>query len=193
MQRVRARVGPFAAHAGAVRAVACSPDGKTVVSGGADGLVRFWQLATGRELLTLTPRLGTIAALAFNKDGTILAAGGAGRVRLWYARAEEGQKRLFWLSRVAWMSFLLSPLFGVRRFPPLSFFLPEEKKESGGNRRTPKATQQQEKDQRDAGSEGTQGRRCSRSRSAMRPSTSASLGYSAGSTARNGTGTSSMR
>ena len=85
VQRARARVGPFAAHVGAVRAVACSPDGKTVVSGGADGLVRFWQLASGRELLTLTPRLGAITAFAFNEGGTILAVGGAGRVRLWYA------------------------------------------------------------------------------------------------------------
>jgi len=81
----KARLAPLEAHAGAVRAVACSPDGRTVVSGGEDGRVQFWQLATGRELLTLEPGLGAVTALAFDAAGTVLAAGGEGRVRLWLA------------------------------------------------------------------------------------------------------------
>jgi WD40 repeat protein len=66
-------------------ALAIAPDNRTVVSGGSDGSVRFWQLATGQELLVLRPGIGPITALAFDTTGTTLAAGGSrGRVRLWY-------------------------------------------------------------------------------------------------------------
>ena len=37
-------------HVGWVRSVAFSPDGKRVVSGSADNLVKIWDIATGAEV-----------------------------------------------------------------------------------------------------------------------------------------------
>jgi WD40 repeat protein len=72
--------------AGKVRCLAWSPDGLTLVSGDEDGRVRLWQAATGQELLTLEPRLGAVTALAVDREGGLLAAGGAGGlVRFWPA------------------------------------------------------------------------------------------------------------
>src|SRR5262249_51349969 len=40
-------------HTEQVLCVAFSPDGKTLASGGADNTIRFWEVATGKELATL--------------------------------------------------------------------------------------------------------------------------------------------
>src|SRR5262249_18463057 len=75
-------------HTGAVRAVLCSPDGRTIVSGDEDGTGRLWGAVTGEELLAWKGE-AAVTALAFSADGTMLAAGGNdGRVRLWYAPNE---------------------------------------------------------------------------------------------------------
>ena len=39
-------------HSGVVQAVALSPDGRFAVSGSADGTLKFWDIATGREIYT---------------------------------------------------------------------------------------------------------------------------------------------
>jgi WD40 repeat protein/tRNA A-37 threonylcarbamoyl transferase component Bud32 len=72
-------------HVGTVAAVAYSPEGHRLASAGNDGLIKMWNLDTGRELLALKGGTdGGVFCLAFSPDGRRLASGGADRaVRVW--------------------------------------------------------------------------------------------------------------
>lgn len=61
----------------AVRALALSPDGKTLASGGFDSRVRLWDVATGKLRHVLDGRRGWVFSVAFSPDGKIIAGGGA--------------------------------------------------------------------------------------------------------------------
>ena len=64
-------------------AVAISPDGKTVVSGGRDNKVHVWNLEDGKEARTLEQG-GFVNDLAYGPDGErIASAGGDKNVKLW--------------------------------------------------------------------------------------------------------------
>jgi RNA polymerase sigma factor (sigma-70 family) len=76
----------FAHKEVSVRAVAFSPDGKTLVTGcqrkiktgtGDElaGEVRFWDVATGQEKQVLSEKLGPVNSVAFAPDGRALAVG----------------------------------------------------------------------------------------------------------------------
>lgn len=73
------------AHSGQVRAVAFSPDGRTIATGGYDGVVRLWDAATQRKIGT--PLIGHndgITSLAFAPGGGTLASSSFdGTARLW--------------------------------------------------------------------------------------------------------------
>ncbi len=79
----------FVGHSDEVRAVAISPDGKTLASGGADNTIRLWDVATGKEqaaLPTVMPKIAEflVDSLAFSPDGKTLASGtGGNKVDLW--------------------------------------------------------------------------------------------------------------
>ena len=65
-------------------AVAAAPDGSWLASGGHDGAVRIWDVATGRERAKLTGHTGPVAAVAVAPDGSWLASCGRDRkVRIW--------------------------------------------------------------------------------------------------------------
>ena len=71
-------------HRGHVLAVAFSPEGATLASTGADGWVRLWAVADGRELARLAGHSGGGRGVAFSPDGLTLASGGFdGAVQLW--------------------------------------------------------------------------------------------------------------
>jgi WD40 repeat protein len=88
--RVR-RLATLEGHAGGVLAVAFSPDGAHVASGGVDGLVKVWDRGALREALTLRGHGAAVTAVAFSPDSRRLASGSAdGTVRVWDAARGKG-------------------------------------------------------------------------------------------------------
>ena len=82
-------------HRGAVTAVAFAPDGQRLVTGGADGTIRFWDGADGRELLCLRGHRSEITAVAFAPDGQRLVTGSTdGTVRFWDATSHRELRAL---------------------------------------------------------------------------------------------------
>jgi WD40 repeat protein len=73
----------FTGHQGAVIGVACSPDGTTILSGGADRVLRLWELHTGKERLRFGDSPHEIGCVAIAPvSGRGLSAQGAS-VRAW--------------------------------------------------------------------------------------------------------------
>jgi WD40 repeat protein len=76
----------------AVTSLAVSRDGKTLAagmyrdSGGLSSNIQLWQLATGREVATLSGHAGHVPSVAFAPDSKTLASGSwDGTVKLWDA------------------------------------------------------------------------------------------------------------
>src|SRR5437899_504528 len=63
-------------HADGVRAVAFAPDGKVLASGCGDGTVKLWDVASGRDVLTLNGHTDWVTAVVIARDGRTLATGG---------------------------------------------------------------------------------------------------------------------
>ncbi|MBN1360116.1 MAG: serine/threonine protein kinase [Sedimentisphaerales bacterium] len=74
----------FRGHKGKVGAVAFSPDGKRIVSAGADNRLQVWDADTGEQWRTLS---GT-APIAFSPDGNWVVSGSGGNtLKLWDAES----------------------------------------------------------------------------------------------------------
>jgi hypothetical protein len=67
----------IAHHAVRVNAVACTPDGQSVISGSDDGDVILWDLRTGNRLYTFVGQTMPVLSIAVSADGNTLAIGGA--------------------------------------------------------------------------------------------------------------------
>jgi WD40 repeat protein/serine/threonine protein kinase len=59
---------------GAVHSVAYSPDGSRIVTGEKGGLVRVWDVKTGKEFRSLSGHLQTVNRVAFSPDGQQVAS-----------------------------------------------------------------------------------------------------------------------
>ena len=72
------------AHENVVYAVAYSPKGDLIATGGDDKLVKFWNPADGKELRKGAGHGAAIYCVVFSPDGTKLASGSVDKtIRLW--------------------------------------------------------------------------------------------------------------
>jgi len=79
-------VATLEGHKDALYALAVSPDGRTLATGGYDQKIKLWDLATAHEVATIAGHNGSINGLAFRPDGKVLASASADRtIKLWNA------------------------------------------------------------------------------------------------------------
>jgi WD40 repeat protein len=69
-------------HTNHINACAFSPDGKRVVSGGHGGIIKVWEVTTGKELHDLTGKLYHVYGICFSPDGKYIVAGSQGRIEV---------------------------------------------------------------------------------------------------------------
>ena len=62
-------------HYDEVKAVAFSPDGRMILTGGYDGLAQVWKVATSEPIGNPLEHPGTVLAVAFSPDGQIVQTG----------------------------------------------------------------------------------------------------------------------
>jgi WD40 repeat protein len=86
--KLRKRVATLEGHnVKSIAAVAFSPDAKTLVSGGADGTVRLWNVTSRREVAMFRVQPAPVVGVFFNQQGTALVAIGAdGTISSWDTR-----------------------------------------------------------------------------------------------------------
>src|SRR5262245_34765553 len=95
-------------HRGRYSVTAQSPDGKLLATGGLDGTIRIWEIATGNLVRALIGHDSYVYGLAFSPTGRYLASGGSfdATVRIWEVATGQPLKILkghpAYVTQVAW-------------------------------------------------------------------------------------------
>lgn len=78
---------PFAVrteHQSLISTMMFGPDGRTLITGAADGTMRLWDASTGQPLCTFAPHEGSVFTMAFSHSGRWFASGGGdGALNIW--------------------------------------------------------------------------------------------------------------
>jgi len=86
MERVRA----LGKHPGVAFAVIWSPSGERLISGGSDGMLRWWEVDSGECVRVQEAHQGAVQALKVSPDGRRLAScGDDGAIVLWDLHSGE--------------------------------------------------------------------------------------------------------
>jgi len=81
--------------AGDIQGIALSPDGRFIVSGDDERLIKIWDTATGSEVKTLRGHSDDLRAVAFSPDGKRIASGADdGVIKIWDAASGAEVKTL---------------------------------------------------------------------------------------------------
>lgn len=69
---------------GGIYSIAFSPDNKLIASGSKDKTIKLWQVATGREIMSLEDHNDDITSIAISPDGKLIASGSKDKtLKLW--------------------------------------------------------------------------------------------------------------
>jgi WD40 domain-containing protein len=80
----------LAGHPGVVSALSWAPSGELVLSGGSDGMVRWWEVQSGQCVRVREAHQGTVQSLKVSPDGSRLAScGDDGAIVLWDLHSGE--------------------------------------------------------------------------------------------------------
>src|SRR5262249_12212342 len=88
---------------GGVPAVAFHPDGQRLATAGGDGMVKIWEVKTGRPAGTYRGHTRSVRSLAFSPDGELLASGGEDRTVILRDSASGREVRPPFLGHSCWV------------------------------------------------------------------------------------------